>query len=237
MEMQLAYVDAVGAVGNILKMFAGKNKNLQKAAIILSQGAAIGKILVEASASVAGQTAAGLRNGILLGGPILNPIGFAANTAATVSGIVATKVSAAIGIAGAIAGAIKGISDINAADDGGDSGGGGSAAAAPGSKFADGGLLGGRPHSQGGIKTPYGELEGGEYVINKRSTQSFLPILNAINSSGNRNNSQNGNVASMDAIQSMMMNQSSPIVKTYVVASDIYSQAQADKKIADLARL
>jgi hypothetical protein len=35
----------------------------------------------------------------------------------------------------------------------------------------------------------------------------------------------------------MMMNQTTPIVKTYVVASDIYGQAEADKKLADLARL
>jgi hypothetical protein len=41
----------------------------------------------------------------------------------------------------------------------------------------------------------------------------------------------------MDAMQTMMMNQPQSIVKTYVVASDIYSQAEADKKLSDLARL
>jgi hypothetical protein len=110
-------------------------------------------------------------------------------------------------------------------------------AAATGSKYAQGGVLDGPSHAQGGVPTKFGELEGGEYVINRRATASFLPLLAAINSSGNTNTNKGGNGSAMDAIQSMMMNQQQPIVKTYVVASDIYSQAQADKKISDLARL
>ena len=55
-------------------------------------------------------------------------------------------------------------------------------------KLADGGLLQGRSHAQGGI--PVGntgiEVEGGEYVINKRSTVKYLPLLQAINEEGAR---------------------------------------------------
>ena len=111
------------------------------------------------------------------------------------------------------------------------------APAPSGSKFANGGLLMGPRHSEGGIKTRLGELEGGEFVINRRSTASFLPMLNAINSVGNRRYENGGMTASMDQIQTLMANQATPIVKTYVVASDIYSQAEADKKLSDLARL
>ena len=54
------------------------------------------------------------------------------------------------------------------------------------SKLADGGLLQGKSHSQGGI--PVGntgiEVEGGEYVVNKRSTAKYLPLLQAINEEG-----------------------------------------------------
>jgi hypothetical protein len=54
--------------------------------------------------------------------------------------------------------------------------------------LADGGLLEGASHNQGGI--PVGrtgiEVEGGEYVINKRSTASYLPLLEAINDAGKR---------------------------------------------------
>lgn len=48
-------------------------------------------------------------------------------------------------------------------------------------QYARGGVLEGPSHSQGGIKTPFGELEGGEAVINKRSTAKYKPILSAIN--------------------------------------------------------
>ena len=56
------------------------------------------------------------------------------------------------------------------------------------SKLADGGLLQGRSHAQGGI--PVGntgiEVEGGEYVVNKRSTAKYLPLLQALNEEGAR---------------------------------------------------
>lgn len=53
-------------------------------------------------------------------------------------------------------------------------------------KFEKGGLVEGKSHAQGGEKFAVGgrvvELEGGEAVINKRSTAMFKPILSAINS-------------------------------------------------------
>lgn len=56
------------------------------------------------------------------------------------------------------------------------------------SKLADGGLLSGKSHAQGGI--PVGntgiEVEGGEYVVNKRSTAKYLPLLQALNEEGAR---------------------------------------------------
>lgn len=106
-----------------------------------------------------------------------------------------------------------------------------------GSKFAKGGILVGPGHDAGGIKSPYGELEGGEFVVNKRSTRSFLPMLNAINSVGNRRYADGGVTPSYEALQGMMANQPAPIVKTYVVASDVATQAEADAKISRLARL
>ena len=48
-------------------------------------------------------------------------------------------------------------------------------------KFAKGGILNGPSHANGGIKTPFGELEGGEAVINKKSTKKYGGILSAIN--------------------------------------------------------
>lgn len=56
-------------------------------------------------------------------------------------------------------------------------------------KFADGGLLVGDSHANGGIPfTVNGqsgfEAEGGEAIINKRSTAMFRPLLSAINEAG-----------------------------------------------------
>ena len=55
-------------------------------------------------------------------------------------------------------------------------------------EFANGGMVNGKSHSQGGEKFAVGgrvvELEGGEAVINKRSTAMFRPQLSAMNSAG-----------------------------------------------------
>lgn len=56
-------------------------------------------------------------------------------------------------------------------------------------KFADGDILQGRSHAQGGIPfllngVPGFEAEGGEAIINKRSTSMFAPLLSAINVAG-----------------------------------------------------
>lgn len=55
-------------------------------------------------------------------------------------------------------------------------------------KLADGGLLQGRSHAQGGIAVGNTgiEVEGGEYVVNKRSTAKYLPLLQQINEEGAR---------------------------------------------------
>lgn len=112
-----------------------------------------------------------------------------------------------------------------------------SAAAATGTKFAKGGLLSGPSHAQGGVKTRFGELEGGEYVVNKRSTQSFMPLLSAINEVGNRKYANGGMMPTMDSIRELMAAQQMPVVKTYVVASEMTSQQEANKKLQDLAKI
>jgi len=48
-------------------------------------------------------------------------------------------------------------------------------------KYATGGVLFGPSHARGGIPTRFGELEGGEAIINKKSTQKYAPLLSKIN--------------------------------------------------------
>jgi hypothetical protein len=94
------------------------------------------------------------------------------------------------------------------------------------SKFAMGGMLIGPSHSQGGIKTSMGELEGGEFVVNRIASQAFLPILEQINSVGQSNSER-----------MMMPSAPQPIIKTYVVATDMDSALEKKRKIEKLARL
>jgi hypothetical protein len=93
-----------------------------------------------------------------------------------------------------------------------------------GSTYAAGGILQGPSHDMGGIRTAMGELEGGEFVVNRRATMNFLPLLNQINASGQTPAAE-------------MTNPQQPIIKTYVVASDMTSQQEANAKLSALARL
>jgi len=61
-------------------------------------------------------------------------------------------------------------------------------------QFAQGGVLNGPSHAQGGIITPFGELEGGEGVINNRSmsTPSLRNLASAANTGGGGNDFSTG---------------------------------------------
>lgn len=59
-------------------------------------------------------------------------------------------------------------------------------------KFAEGGLVNGPSHEQGGVPfTVRGqggyEMEGGEYIVNKRATQKYKSVLDQINNYGKSN--------------------------------------------------
>jgi hypothetical protein len=214
-----AELDLAAQAGKFLQEIAGKNKGVAIAGVVVEQAAAIGKIIQNTAVANAKSVAA-------------FPL------TAGMPWVAINTVSAGLSIASSIAAGVKAINQIKSADEGSGSGEGSKPATpAVGSKFAKGGLLTGPSHSEGGIKSPYGELEGGEFVINKRSTQSFLPMLSAINSVGNRKYANGGVTESLSAIQEMMSSQPQPIIKTYVVSSDMSSSMEADKKISDLAKL
>jgi len=112
-------------------------------------------------------------------------------------------------------------------------GGGGEVNAA--SKFAYGGLLNGPKHDEGGIPTEFGQLEGGEFVVNRSATAAFLPLLDKINSMGSGSGALNNLSSSAESVLGQERQQQ--ILKTYVVASDITSELEAQKRLSDIARL
>lgn len=59
-------------------------------------------------------------------------------------------------------------------------------------KQALGGYVDGKSHAQGGEIV---EIEGGEYIINKKSTSQYLPLLEAINNAGIKKYAEGGTTA------------------------------------------
>ena len=94
-------------------------------------------------------------------------------------------------------------------------------------------MLTGRKHSEGGIPTQFGQLEGGEYVVNRSATEAFMPLLDKINGMGKGSGAPNN----LSVMGEQNIAASTPIIKTYVVASDMTSQQEANKRLEDIARL
>jgi hypothetical protein len=108
------------------------------------------------------------------------------------------------------------------------------------SKFANGGVLRGPSHAQGGIKTSFGELEGGEWVINRNSSAQFHGLLSAINTAGGGRKYADGGMLGVKE-QMMELNDKigsqSGVIKTYVVQSEISDAQKAQSQINRIARL
>lgn len=103
-------------------------------------------------------------------------------------------------------------------------------------KFAKGGILKGPSHANGGITTPFGEMEGGEAVINKAATKQYKPLLSAINASTGGVRFALGGVTSNEqaqiaAAQESIINSGAPSIKAYVVQSEMVEQ---NKKVAKI---
>ena len=116
-------------------------------------------------------------------------------------------------------------------------------------KFAKGGVLNGASHAQGGIPTPYGELEGGEAVINKKSTSMFKPILSALNQAGGGVKFESGGVLGSSTptatgestdlvgiLDNLNKTLQTP-VKSYVVETEITSSQNTVSNIEDRATI
>lgn len=103
--------------------------------------------------------------------------------------------------------------------------------------YRKGGILQGASHERGGIPTPYGELEGGEAVINTKSTSMFKPLLSAINEAGGGRRFAMGGVLSqqeqINQIQQAVTAVQTPVIKTYVLQSDV---ADANRQVERISR-
>ena len=171
-------------------------------------------VRVGAASSVAGVvgSAAAANAGFLA-----NPGSLATMGLAAAAPIAANIASTAIAIGNIISQKNKAIAEIDNAG----SGDGGSGKATP-SKFATGGLVTGMGTSTS--DSIMANLSNGESVINAKSTAMFGNLLSNINQAGG-------------GVGFGTQNNANPIFKTYVVASEMTSQIEANLKLKQIARL
>ncbi len=186
-------VKAYSDLGSALQEVAGENEALngvRKAGEAITKAAAIAESLLNLQKSISLVTEGKLTIAKLLGTKAT-----IAGTAATIADTIAEVVSIIPKAISAVLSSMKGPFGLFAGiaafafvskllklkfEDGG--------VVDDGSKFADGGMVHGPSHAQGGVKFAVGgrvnELEGGEAVINKRSTAMFRNQLSEMNAAG-----------------------------------------------------
>ena len=169
-------------------------------------------VRVGAASSIAGVIA---QTASANAGFLANPASVATLGLAAAAPIAASIASSTIAIANILNEKNKAIREI-------DDAGGVEAAKPSGSKFATGGLVQGMGTSTS--DSIIANLSNGESVINAKSTAMFGNLLSSINEAG-------GGVSFANK------NQASPIFKTYVVASEMTSQIEANLKLKQIARL
>ena len=109
------------------------------------------------------------------------------------------------------------------------------------SKFANGGMVHGASHAQGGVKFAVGgrvnELEGGEAVINKRSTAMFKSQLSSMNEAGGGVKFANGGLLNNPTFAQQKFSQGNSggsAQRVFVVEADI-SQSQNSVSVLEAA--
>jgi hypothetical protein len=178
---------------------------------LLGKETAAGKAAAIAETTISTYLAAQKAYASLAGIPIVGPaLGAVAAGVAIATGLMNVK-------------KILSVKTPDASGGGGSNAGGGAPAPQP-SKFAAGGYVSG-PGSGTSDSIP-ALLSNGESVINANSTAMFSGLLSQINMAGGG-----------APINSPSGNGQAPIIKTYVVASEMTSQQEADKRINDIARI
>jgi hypothetical protein len=105
-----------------------------------------------------------------------------------------------------------------------------------GKNYEEGGLINGPRHAQGGVMI---EAEGGEAVMTRGAVTMFAPLLSAMNQMGGGTSFTRGAAgqAGYDAPKVTETITQPQIVKTYVVSSELTTEAQKQARLKDLSTL
>jgi len=112
------------------------------------------------------------------------------------------------------------------------------AASSLGKNYADGGLIGGKRHAQGGTLI---EAEQGEAIMTRGAVTMFGPLLSSLNQLGGGTSFSTG---AMGGSRPDSANTSQPaqdkapvIMKTYVVSNELTTEAEKQARLKDLSTL
>jgi hypothetical protein len=129
------------------------------------------------------------------------------------------------------------IANINKTKFEGASGGGAPSGQNLGQNYADGGLIGGRRHAQGGTMI---EAEAGEAIMTRGAVTMFAPMLSMMNQMGGGTSfNKNAMVTLPDnpLVTNPAQEQNPLIMKTYVVENELTSMQQRQARLKDLSTL
>jgi hypothetical protein len=111
------------------------------------------------------------------------------------------------------------------------------AAANYGKNYGDGGMIEGPRHAGGGVMI---NAEGGEAVMTRGAVTMFAPLLSAMNQMGGGTSFSKGAMgqANNDHPKTTSVTPMAPqIIKTYVVSSELTTEAQKQARLKDLSTL
>jgi hypothetical protein len=217
-QIEIQKYQVIAGIGASLQQLAGKNKALAIAGIVIEKAAAIGQIVANTSIANAKSVAA---SPLTFGQPWV--------TINTIAGILAG--------AATVSAAAKSIGEINSQGGGGGATAG-SAAASPnlGRNYADGGMIGGKRHAEGGTMI---EAEAGEAIMTRGAVTMFAPMLSMMNQMGGGTSFGNQLFIRPDAaaVSQPAQEQSPMIMKTYIVSNELTSESEKQARLKDLSTL
>ena len=230
-QTQLMVVEATGKMGQelqqigdaIMQASAGRDEAMFKA----GKAAAVAGVAIEkASAIVSIWTNTAIANAKAVAAFPLT---------AGQPWVTINTVSAAVSTAATIAAAAMAIGQINGTQFNSSNGAKGNQL---GRNYADGGMIGGNRHADGGTMI---EAEKGEAIMTRGSVAMFGPLLSMLNQAGGGTSFSQGAIGASNYDSPKASNQtqdSSPmIVKTYVVANEMQSEAHKQNRLKDLSTL
>jgi hypothetical protein len=234
--LEEAKINAISVLGGILTQLAGQNKTIAILGLAVSQGAAIADILTKFFRTKAALIADKALYAAMIPNPLTAAIGIA-GVAATTAGMTANTIGMAAGLAGVASAVAQGISAINGKGGGSESGGkSGEAAPNLGRNYADGGLIGGRRHAQGGTLI---EAEQGEAIMTRGAVTMFGPLLSNLNQMGGGTSFGNALTTRPDMpnLSQPAQDKSPVIMKTYVVSNELTTESEKLARLKDLSTL